>query len=282
MRKWYAGVRGTLSVMLSRLEAIQSMVGKYRDDASLFANHLPHQVFPAQYQHMASFEDFEIATPDTYGITSTLPKLRSATNDIEAAREESAMLRERLKELEMVEARKHDEDNVLRAELGDKYHEFEPMVEALKKSLMRVADNVKRAEFLPIKIQHVYTYSKWDQVHEPHNLVENVLKDDAEQSWRSLQPEVDLTCSNHQVCFVSGVVIWPGECGPSEVEIYVSNVPDKWTLINTHKCTREEKQTFMLPGEQLCKYVRLRFPTNVRGGNIVTIQKVRLKGMVRE
>merc|ERR1711988_1583152 len=35
VRKWYAGVRGTLAVMLSRLEAIQSMVTKYQDDAAL-------------------------------------------------------------------------------------------------------------------------------------------------------------------------------------------------------------------------------------------------------
>jgi len=268
--------------MLSRLEAVQSMVAKYRNDAALFANHLPHQAFPAAYQHMSSFEDFELATPDTYGIASTLPKLRSAHDDIEAAREETAELRERLKEFEGAEGSKREEDQMLEEQLGDKYKEFQPMVEALKKSLIRVAENVKRAEFLPIKIQHVYTYSKWDQVHEPQNVVENVLKDDAEQSWRALQAEVDLTCSNHQVCFVSEVLLWPGECGPAEMEVYVSNVPDKWTLINTHKCTREEKQTFMLPGEQLCKYVRLRFPSNVRGGNIVTIQKVRLKGMVRE
>lgn len=85
-----------------------------------------------------------------------------------------------------------------------------------------------------------------------------------------------------KVCFVSEVMIWPGECGPADIEVYVSNVPDKWTLINTYKCTRDAQQTFMLPGEQLCKYVRLRFPSNVRGGNIVTVQKVRLKGTVRE
>ena len=36
-------------------------------------------------------------------------------------------------------------------------------------------------------------------MHEPHNVVENVLKDDIEQTWRALQAEVDLTCANHQV-----------------------------------------------------------------------------------
>jgi len=282
VRKWYAGVRGTLAVMLSRLEAIQSMVAKYQDDARLFAHHLPHQVFPAAYQQMASYEDFELATPDSMGMPVTLPKLRSAHADIQAAQNEAAAVKDQMKGYELAEQAKLTEQNLLRQQLGDKYCELDPMIEALKKSLMRVADNVKLAEFLPIKIQHIYTYSKWDQVHEPHNVVENVLKDDQDQAWRSLQPEIDLTCNNHQVCFVSEVVVWPGECGPQDVEVYVSNVPDKWTLINTYKCSRELQQSFMLPGEQLCKYVRLRFPTNVRGGNIVTIQKVRLKGTVRE
>jgi len=282
VRKWYAGVRGTLAVMLSRLEAVQSMVAKYRDDAALFAHHLPCAgQFPAAYAHMTSYEDFELATPESYGVPATLPKLRSAHDDIDAAKAESAALRTRLKEYEEAEERKREEETQMRAELGDKYLEFQPMIEALKKSLKRVAENVERAGHLPIKIQHVYTYSKWDQVHEPHNVVENVLKED-ESSWRALQAEVDLTCANHQVSFVSAVELWPGECGPSEIEVYVSNVPDKWTLINSYTCTREPKQVFMLPGEQLCKYVRLRFPANVRGGNIVTIQKIRLKGMVRE
>lgn len=217
-------------------------------------------------------------------------------------------MRERLKAFEQAEQRKREEEEQMKRDLGEKYNELAPMVEALKKSLKRVADNVNRADHLPVKIQHVYTYSKWDQVHEPENVVENVLKDD-ESTWRALQAEVDLTCSNHQVrplllalmqcyipmppsdptavlacqvSFVAGVELSPGECGPSEIEVYVSNVPDKWTLINTYTCTREEMQVFMLPGEQLCKYVRLRFPANVRGGNIVTIKKVRLKGMVRE
>jgi hypothetical protein len=101
------------------------------------------------------------------------------------------------------------------------------------------------------------------------------------RKWTS-PPLFSLPLPLPKVCFVSAVELYPGDCGPSECEVYVSNVPDKWTLINTYTCTREEKQTFMLPGEQLCKYIRLRFPSNVRGGNIVTINKVRLQGMVRE
>merc|ERR1711959_135973 len=43
VRKWYASAKGTLAVL---------------------ANHLPHQAFPAAYRHMASYEEFELATPD--------------------------------------------------------------------------------------------------------------------------------------------------------------------------------------------------------------------------
>ena len=27
---------------------------------------------------------------------------------------------------------------------------------------------------LPIRMQHPYTYSKWDSIHEPYNVVENI------------------------------------------------------------------------------------------------------------
>jgi len=52
--------------------------------------------------------------------------------------------------------------------------------------------------------------------------------------------------------------------------------------VSTHKCTRDPVQTFMLPGEQLCKYIRLKFNNNVRGGNIVSVRQVRIKGLVKE
>ena len=68
-------------------------------------------------------------------------------------------------------------DGQLKAELGEKYEELGDLVEGLKVNMKRLADMTKKAKPLPIKMQHVYQYSKWDAIHEPYNVVENVLKD---------------------------------------------------------------------------------------------------------
>jgi len=71
----------------------------------------------------------------------------------------------------------------------------------------------KRAKALPIKMQHVYNYSKWDAIHEPYNVVENVLKDD-EKVYKALTPSFDFTVNNGQSSFISEVIVHPGDCGP--------------------------------------------------------------------
>ena len=72
----------------------------------------------------------------------------------------------------------------------------------------------KQAMPLPIKIQRIYQYSKWDAIHEPFNVVENVLKDD-ETVYKALTPDLDFTLDRGQLCFISEVVIWPGDSGPN-------------------------------------------------------------------
>jgi len=55
------------------------------------------------------------------------------------------------------------------------------MVEDLKTNIKRVNQQAKNSISLPIKIQHVYQYSKWDSINEPYNVVENILRDDDTQ-----------------------------------------------------------------------------------------------------
>jgi len=55
------------------------------------------------------------------------------------------------------------------------------MVEDLKTNIKRVNQQAKNSVSLPIKIQHVYQYSKWDSINEPYNVVENILRDDDTQ-----------------------------------------------------------------------------------------------------
>jgi hypothetical protein len=183
-----------------------------------------------------------------------------------------------LRDHEEAQASREAEEAELREKLGSKYAELEPMMQALRKNLARVEGQVRRATALPASIQHPYTYSKWDQVHNPENVVENVLAD-ADNEYSALSPSVDLTLCDDAPCFVSEVVIEPGACGPANLEVYTSNTPDKWSLVSAFRCSRDEVQAFQLPGEQVARYMRLRFPNNTRGGNIVALRRISVKGL---
>jgi len=281
-RNWFKKVREQRKILEAKLLTVQTMVAKYAQSFDQFSELLGGQDLPKSLQHLASFEDFELAQPPPeYGAVVCLPKLRAASSKIAGLEQDVKKLQERCVELEGADARKREEDERLREELGSKYEELDPMIEALKKSLKRVEEACKRAMPLPIKIQHPYQYSKWDAVHEPYNVVENVLKDD-DTVYRALSPAIDLALCNGSLCFVSEVEICPGECGPAHVEVYTSNVLDKWVFVKSFKCTREPVQSFRLPGEQLCKYLRFKMEQNVRGGNIVSVRCVRVKGLVKE
>lgn len=86
-------------------------------------------------------------------------------------------------------------------------------------------------------MQHPYTYNKWDSIHEPYNVVENVLRDD-ESVYKALTPNLDFAISNGMPSYVAEVVLFPGDCGPANVEIYVSNTHDKWTFVKQFTCSK--------------------------------------------
>lgn len=125
-------------------------------------------------------------------------------------------------------------DGELKAELGDKFEELGDMVDRLKTNMKRLADMTKRAKMLPIKMQHVYQYSKWDAIHEPYNVVENVLKDD-EKVYKALTPTFDFTVNNGTACFISNVILAPGDTGPQKMEIYLSNNIDQWQFVKAYE-----------------------------------------------
>ena len=66
------------------------------------------------------------------------------------------------------------------------------MVTKLRSDLKRVAGLAKLAVPLPIIMAHAYNYSRWDAIHEPHNVVENVTKDD-DSVYKALTPDLDFS-----------------------------------------------------------------------------------------
>lgn len=67
---------------------------------------------------------------------------------------------------------------------------------------------------LPIRMARVYQYSKWDAIHEPYNIVENVLRDD-NNVYKGFSPDIDLTLDKGDLCYISEVLLWPGDSGPA-------------------------------------------------------------------
>jgi hypothetical protein len=119
---------------------------------------------------------------------SHIPKLHELNSEYERLLEENKKLAEAKP--------KQDEGTLneatLKEQLGDRYGELGELINKAKTDLMRVANMAKQAIPLQIKMQHVYQYSKWDSIHEPYNVVENILKDD-ESVYKALTPDLDLT-----------------------------------------------------------------------------------------
>jgi hypothetical protein len=256
------------------------MAIRYRQEASEFGQMFADGKIPKFMSYLHNLESY-----DRMGDRAALPELHAADARIEELQDELQDMRMSMHSASHHKQAMEAEDNQLRGDLGVKYSELAPMIDALKRNLKRVALQCERSEPLPIMIQHAYTYSKWDQVHEPHNIVDNVFRDD-DSVWKTVSPAIDLTLYRDQVCFVSYVTISAMDPAPAVVEIYSSNVPEKWTLLSSHKCDpslpKGSPQRFLLPGEPLCKYLRILCKNNIRGGNIVAVRHIVVEGLVNQ
>ena len=111
-------------------------------------------------------------------------------------------------------------------------------------------------------------------------MVENVLAND-DTVYKALTPTFDFTLSGGLLSFVSEVILHPGDCGPLNVEVYVSNTVDKWTFVKSYQCSKSGPQKFMIPGEHICKYLRVRCINNIRGGNLVNVRHIIVRGLIK-
>ena len=111
-------------------------------------------------------------------------------------------------------------------------------------------------------------------------MVENVLKDD-DSVYKALTPDFDFTLDNGETCYISEVILWPGDSGPNQIEVYVANNPDRWAMVKQYTCSKGSASKFAIPGEYLSKYVRIRCLNNIRGGQIVSVRHIMIKGLNR-
>ena len=73
--------------------------------------------------------------------------------------------------------------------------------------------------------------------------------------------------------------MYPGDTGPSLMEVFLSNNMDQWTLIKSFTSSKEKVDNLVIPGENIAKYVRVRCVTNIRGGNLVNVRQIQIKGL---
>lgn len=108
-----------------------------------------------------------------------------------------------------------------------------------------------------------------------------MLRDD-DTVYKALTPDFDFLLDRGDTCYISEVVIWPGDSGPNEVEVYGSNSIDRWGKIKTFTCSRSGSSKLVIPGEYLTKFIRIRCLNNIRGGQIVSVRYIMVKGLNKQ
>ena len=122
--------------------------------------------------------------------------------------------------------------------------------------------------------------SQFDQTYDPQNLIDNILKKD-DSVYKSVSPTIDLMLNDGGYFFFCEVVIQCGNPPPGMIEVYASNT-ENWTLVNCYNMGEGKELTLNIPGEQIAKFLRLRFTKNARGGSLVSIKHIAVKGIKKE
>ena len=122
--------------------------------------------------------------------------------------------------------------------------------------------------------------SQFDQAYDPLNVAENVLAKD-ESVYKAVSPSLDFMLNDGGYFFFSEVIIQCGNPAPGVIELYASN-NDNWTLVNCYNVPESKELVLPIPGEQIAKYMRLRFVKNARGGSLISIKHIDIKGIKKD
>jgi hypothetical protein len=291
--KWYLKVRAKRQALETRCRDMQLMMERYEKEADDFYACFPDRLIPMRMRYLASFETWqlamdaaeEVAVANSGGAIEPIrkSKLNTTLVRLKSCEQENAELKAKMVRMEKQVQHSLNEQEDLQRELGPKYADFQPMVERLKSKLCRLAQMCEESVELPVELAHQYNYSQWDLIHEPDNRADNVLEDSASQ-WKTLSPHIDLALNAGTTCFVAKVDICSGDCGPNKVIIHTSRNGDDWAKHNEFECTAGpgEWQEFKLQGEPICSFIRISMPSNVRGGSYVSVQQVKVIGLVQD
>jgi len=281
---WFERVKIARTTLESNLDSIRELIHKHNIDAEEFKGCFTNKSISAPFKHLASLEEYELtenSKSPIKGESTALPKLYNLTEEVKKLKAENSSLQKKIEQLNIsAENKAQEEEKEWKEKLGPKYNELPTMITKLKQDLSKLNEYAKNAKILPIRLQHPYSYSKWDKIHEPDNLVENILVDD-QKIYKGASPAIDLTLNNGIYCFVAEIIVYGAEPFPAKAEVYVSNVVNRWTLIKDFTFEKQSEIHLQMPGEQVAKYLRVKFTGNVRGGNIVGIRLINVKGIIK-
>ena len=185
--KWFNNLRNKKRKLDDNLAQINQLIGRHNNEAHNYKEET--NLYKNAYQ---GYEVDELKRKDDE------PVVGNVNQELKKLLQENKILHEQLRQKENGEEEEETKINHLKEierDLGPQAYQLEGMLKGLKDNVKRVKNDMKMSKKLPIRIQHPYSYSKWDSINDPYNVVENILKDD-DKIYKALTPELDLTLNN--------------------------------------------------------------------------------------
>lgn len=162
--KWFKQIKVQKVDLENHMENINDMIMKYNTNAQDFKQKFTGKTISGPLKYLESFESYELTKGKTFGSQKThIPASSNLHSEYQKLQEEKNLLMNRVSLDKSIKSQRgpfaieQDEDD-LKKSLGEKYNDYKPMVEEVKKNLKRVADMVQKAYPLDLRIQHPYSY----------------------------------------------------------------------------------------------------------------------------
>lgn len=153
-----------------------------------------------------------------------------------------------------------------------------PKVEELENKLRRAYKMTQKADFLGISLVRDNSGNDiWMRQNEPHNRIDNVLKDD-QSSYHNRKPMFEFNLHNDELCYVANIMVDPTEPAPGETEILVSSDGRDWKKVKFTVEKDKKVRDYVLFGDNCARALRIHFLNNDRKGNFVGIRNIKIKG----
>jgi IQ calmodulin-binding motif len=159
---WFQRVQQRRHDLENHMENINEMIQQYNYNAKDFKGNFAKGELAGPLKYLESFEEYEMTKAKVYGHEkSNLPNVVKMHSEIEK-------IKQGTKQSNYLEEEKHSEmkksslgdfnEDELKKELGERYTEYKPMMDEIRKNLKKVSDLAAMSKNLNIRIQHPYTY----------------------------------------------------------------------------------------------------------------------------